>query len=513
MDSLPHADVVKPVAGPGPVSLGTGTQKADAVDCQGDVNCAADGQEVLRRFRWDFYACLDARADVLFELTDAVACTAGPVRSLPELSLEPEHRRGHGGLYDGLNAGRIEFARVRRAVDRLPLPRIGGRIVLGVDVSPWLRPDAETSPDRLFCHVHGRAKGTSQMIPGWPYSIVAALHSGRTSWTAVLDAVRLGPADDATAVTAAQLRDVTERLIAAGHWTPGDPPVEIVMDSGYDVTRLAFVLADLPVVLTGRLRSDRVMLRPIPPRPPGTTGRPPRHGGVFALNRPDSWPTPDHTTTTQTTRYGTAAASGWGRMHPRLTRRGAWLEHPEDADLPIVEGTLIRLQVDHLPGDRAPKPLWLWTSRPEATAEQIDHTWQAFLRRFDLEHTFRFFTQQLGWTAPRLRDPAAADRWTWLIIVVHTQLRLARGLTDDLRRPWERPTPPERLTPTRVRRGFRHLRAKIAHPAGAPKPIRPGPGRPPGTPNRHTAARYDVGKTTKRAVSLDEHSQMRTTTG
>ena len=30
------------------------------------------------------------------------------------------------------------------------------------------------------------------MIPGWPYSIVAALEPGRTSWTALLDAVRLG---------------------------------------------------------------------------------------------------------------------------------------------------------------------------------------------------------------------------------------------------------------------------------------------------------------------------------
>ncbi|HYO17158.1 MAG TPA: transposase, partial [Dermatophilaceae bacterium] len=58
--------------------------------------------------------------------------------------VEPEHRRGHGGLYDGLNAGRIEFARVRRGLDGLPLPRVGGRIELGVDVTPWLRPDAET---------------------------------------------------------------------------------------------------------------------------------------------------------------------------------------------------------------------------------------------------------------------------------------------------------------------------------------------------------------------------------
>jgi hypothetical protein len=34
------------------------------------------------------------------------------------------------------------------------------------------------------------------MIPGWPYSVVAALEPGRTSWTAVLDALllrNLGP--------------------------------------------------------------------------------------------------------------------------------------------------------------------------------------------------------------------------------------------------------------------------------------------------------------------------------
>ena len=284
---------------------------------------------MLGRFRREVYACLDTRADALFELADAVLCAAGPVRSLAQLSLEPEHRRGHGGLYDGLNAGRVAFARVRRAVDTLPLPRIGDRIVLGVDITPWLRPDAQTSPQRLFCHVHGRAKGTSQMIPGWPYSIVAALEEGRTSWTTVLDAVRLGPEDDATAVTAAQLREVVQRLVVAGHQTSGDPPIEIVMDSGYDVTRLAFVLADLPVVVTGRLRSDRVMIGAIPPRRPGTMGRPPRHGPVLRLAHPDTWPDPDHATTTATTRYGTAAASAWNRMHPRLSRRAAWLDHPQ----------------------------------------------------------------------------------------------------------------------------------------------------------------------------------------
>ncbi len=99
---------------------------------------------------------------------------------------------------------------------------------------------------------------------------------------------------------------------------------------------------------------------------------------------------------------------------------------------------------------------------------------------------------------PQAAPPAAADRWTWLVIAAHTQLCLARDLTVDLRRPWERPCPPGRLTPARVRRGFRRLRAKITFPARAPKPGRPGPGRPPSVPNQHRAPRHDVGKTTTR---------------
>jgi hypothetical protein len=57
-------------------------------------------------------------------------------------------------------------------------------------------------------------------------------------------------------------------------------------------------------------------------------------------------------------------------------------------------------------------------------------------------------------------------------------------------------------TPARVRRGFRNIRAKTAQPASAPKPGKPGPGRPPGSKNRRTAPRHDVGKTTKRERTL-----------
>jgi DDE superfamily endonuclease len=278
-----------------------------------------------------------------------------------------------------------------------------------------------------------------------------------------------------------------------------------VGDSGYDGPRLGFGLADLPVRLVVRVRSDRVMCLPAPPREPCGAGRPARHGPEMRFADPQTWPEPTHTTSTHTTRYGTATARAFDRLHPRLTRRGGWADH--DGDLPILEATVIRLQVDHLPGDARPTPLWLWCSAPAATLEEVDQLWQAYLRRFDLEHTFRFLKQTLGWTRARPRSPEAGDRWTQIILAAHTQLRLSRDLAHDLRRPWERPAEPDRLTPARVRRGFRHIHGKLPRLAGAPKPSHPGPGRPPGSPNAHRAPRHDPGKKIKTAAGKGKKEQ------
>jgi hypothetical protein len=104
------------------------------------------------RFRGEFYECLTARRDALFELSEAVLCADGAVKSPVDLTLLPEHRRGHGAMYGGLNRGRIDMDRLRTVLAGLSLPRFdGGRLVLAVDVSPWLRPDAPCSAERLFC--------------------------------------------------------------------------------------------------------------------------------------------------------------------------------------------------------------------------------------------------------------------------------------------------------------------------------------------------------------------------
>src|SRR5262249_61507370 len=119
----------------------------------------------------------------------------------------------------------------------------------------------------------------------------------------------------------------------------------------------------------------RALPRPPPPADPGQMARPLRHGPALRLAPQPARPAPEVTTPPQTSRYGMAAARAWHRIHPRLHARGAWAGH--DGELPVIEGTLIQLTVDHLPHERHPRPVWLWTSDPAAGAGEVDRCWQA----------------------------------------------------------------------------------------------------------------------------------------
>ena len=86
-----------------------------------DHAAGVESLAMLSRFRLDFRRCLATRGDELFELADAVLCADGPVRTLAGLSLVPEHRRGHGALYDAVH---IEVVPQQHddPVGQLPVP-------------------------------------------------------------------------------------------------------------------------------------------------------------------------------------------------------------------------------------------------------------------------------------------------------------------------------------------------------------------------------------------------------
>ena len=264
------------------------------------ARCRALGR--LRKFRQSLYECLDARADALFELADAVLCADHPVASLVQLSLEPEFTRGHGALYDALAAGRIDdeklfsllAAELPQAVDGpqarawiaehdvidhgmlgkalagLPADQAAqvrdacarwSRLRFAVDATACPRPDAWCSPGRE--HVHNGAchcKGSSKTAPGWEYQFTAAIGHLRTAWAALADVARTVPATR-TAQTIAQVKSVLRRLRAAGHGREAAPL--FVFDAGYSAAALADGLARLPGPRPGPPRGRlRVLRRP-----------------------------------------------------------------------------------------------------------------------------------------------------------------------------------------------------------------------------------------------------------
>lgn len=423
----------------------------------------------LRTFRTDLHGCFSRRADALFELGDALLA-AEAVGSLPHLSLQAPHRRGWGSLYDALAEGRLDVDALRATLAQDPIT--DGHPVYAIDLSVWPRYDAEASPERGFYYHPSRHSAGQPIVAGWAYQWLAQLSFTRNSWTAPLDVRRVHPRENAHTVAVDQITTlVAQRPLAAA--TP-----LFVFDAGYDSAHLTQAVAETPVAILVRLRADRCFYADPPlavPSPKG--GRPRKHGAKFACKDPATWPVPTAEHCTEDEQYGMVRVRAWAGLHPKQQN------HPGRGTRktrPILRGTIVLVEVSRLPArPYPPHRLWLWWAGPGAP--DLDLLWRAYVRRFDLEHTLRFCKQNLGWTMPRVRHPAQADRWTWLVVAAYTQLRLARPWVVDHRLPWERPQDLGTLTPCRVRRALSALLSLVGTPARAPKPCGRSPGRPAGS--------------------------------
>lgn len=187
---------------------------------------------------------------------------------------------------------------------------------------------------------------------------------------------------------------------------------------------------------------------------------------MFKLFDPLTHGTPEQTATAEDADHGTVQVDVWRNLHGQAAHR-----------VPLA---MIRIQVTRLPkSGRRPKPLWLaWHGGP--LPDDLLTLWHGYRRRFTVEHGFRFLKQDLGWTTVRPRDPAAADRWSWLMALALWHLWLARAIVADQRLPWEQPQPEAHLTPGRVRRSIGSVLVAVGSPA---RPVRPrgnAPGRRPG---------------------------------
>lgn len=413
--------------------------------------------DTLRRFRQAVYQALGRRKDTLFELLDAVL--AAPARgTLVRLSLAAPFQRRWPSACDALADGSLDPACCRSLLQQsLACQAVDGRPLWAGDGTVWPRPAAPTSPERTYGHFASPGIPQNSLIVGWEYEWLFEIPAGRGSWVLPLDLERRAPGSGTpTAVAMGQLRTATVNR-------PPEAPRPIgLYDSLYDPVQ--FARAALPLDVLVRLRTRRKVFGP--PGPYGGRGPHPKHGSAFKLWDPATHPPPTRGATGQDPTHGTVQVDVWADQHVQ----GAH-------DVPF---TVVRIQVARLPRRaKAPRPLWLaWVGGP--LPEDLLDLWRWYTARFTAEHGFRFLKQELGWTTVRPRDPAAADRWSWLLALGLWQLWLARDLVADHRLPWERPLPPDRLTPGRVRRALGRDLSRVGTPARPCRRRGKSPGRRPG---------------------------------
>lgn len=428
--------------------------------------------DILRIFRSSLYECFGLRADALFELTDAIL-SAGALPSPVHLSLQPSHRRGWGSLYAAIDRGSMDVEALRGLLSRHPL--CGAEPpVYAVDQSVWSRCDAEASPERGFYYHPSRHSAGKPIVAGWSYQWIAQLGFARESWVAPMDVARVHPEQNPNTVAVSQIEALVGQLPEQSH-TP-----LFVFDAGYDPVQLQKGLSGCRAQILVRLRAGRCFYADPPKRSaraPGKNGRPRRHGAKLDCSDPSTWPAPTAEHRCEDGRYGQVRVRSWSGLHAKTQNHPG---HGTRGPRPIERGTLVLVEVSRLPQrTRKPQVLWMWWNGSEEL--DLDLLWRAYVRRFDLEHTFRFLKQNLGWTTPRFRNPKQADLWSWIIVAAYTQLRLARPYVSDRRLPWERSSPIRGPTPCRVARGFSLVLVALGTPARAPKPCGRSPGRPKGS--------------------------------
>ena len=437
----------------------------------------------IKEFRHAMYGCLQRAGDALFNTIDALSSEV-VAHSFPELSLSPFFQRKWPSLYEAFEDGQIDAERLRQTfVQFAPLPQAGQQVFMGVDTSNLYRPEAKTAADRTLVPMANLPPDARVVCPAWVISSVVLLPEEAGQGTFVLDTQRVSSSALATEVGASQLRAVVELLAARG------VRAVILGDRWYACAPFLRRLSDVAASGLLRVKCNRVLYRPAPPRQPGQRGANRKDGARFQCSDASTHGEPDHCWEGTDADGKRVQVRCWDHLHLRAAR-----------DLPVSVIQVIRHGASDRPRD--PKISWfVWKGDEPAPLEKISPTYRL---RYSHEQSFRFDKQVLLWDEPRLRTPEQTERWTQIVACAHNQLLLARPLVVGSYRAWE--TRRSVLTLGQVRRAMPTFLTELGSPAPAPQPRGKAPGRAKGfhpTPAmRYPVIRKTSKKTNKRKTVI-----------
>lgn len=294
---------------------------------------------------------------------------------------------------------------------------------------------------------------------------MVVLNEEPSSRTFILDQQRVKSDTTAIQVAVEQIRQTAPQLPARSI---------VVLDRGYDATRLWCQCSKLGIGILGRLKQKRCFYRSAPP-PSGKREALCKDGALLQVGKASTYRTPDGHACRKDGKGRPVEISWWRNLH---VEEACWLWP-----------TIIQMVRPHATNtERDPRVSWLvWQGRKEEE-EGTDNA-LGYALRFGQEHGYHFEKQGLLRQEPRLQTPEQFEHWSQIVAIAHNQLLLARELVVVELRPWESKHRP--ITLQKVRSGMNKLSHQLDTAAWPPKPREKSKGRSSGATLRK-ATRFPV---------------------
>nr|WP_293038826.1 NF041680 family putative transposase [Moorena sp. SIO1F2] len=338
---------------------------------------------------------------------DAVLTTRNS-SSLADFSLSPFFRRQWSSVYEVLEDSRPSRNKLMRLyINQMPTEE---RPVLGVDHTLWERLHSPTLQDRTYQHQPNGISYKKPISIGQGYSTIAWIPEAKGSWALPLRHERITSWENPISKATWQIKQVCQHLL--------NRPI-ILLDSEYGNASFLNQTTEVEADFLMRIRSNRCLYA-APPLYAGK-GRPRKHGQKIKLNQPSTWWEATETIEFEDSRLGRLRVRRWKDLHFSGSASS-------EMELILVE----RLEVAS--SQSKSKPLWLvWVGQSMPTLSEILHK---YLRRFAVDHWYRFLKQRLHWTIPQLSTPQQCERWSDLMPIMTWELWLARDLVAQHHLPW-----------------------------------------------------------------------------
>ncbi len=418
------------------------------------------------------------------DLLDAI-CSVPNAKSVVEYSLAACYPRSYSTIFKAIDTMDLEPLWLpHQLAPYLLRPTKWPFWLLVADVTPAPRPYAHTLIDRGMVYHPEVVKGKLPVTIGHQYSTVALglepEDGVSSSWVLPLLTERVATFADKEMVGSRQI----EQLLQDAKLPFSQDFTVEVADSSYSKPAYLHAHRQFPHLVTiVRVRGNRTFYRQF--RSPKEKlkrsghGHPTWYGERFSLSAPETWMKPDETyTLRETSRRGKVYRVEVQAWH-NLLMHGK--NKPVRLPMHKYPFTLVRIVYYDEAGNEAFKhPLWLIVMGERRHELTLEHIYQAYATRFNIEHFFRFSKQKLRLANFQTPEVEREENWWQLAHIAYAQLWMARHVADALPRPWERnlPTMKQHLTsPTLVQRDFARIIRQLGTPARSPKPRGIPPGR------------------------------------